>query len=185
MRYIFPRQFQLHNVFTSTIDKNDTTQPFKDYTLREQEIAKSSLAGAVRRQRDATSADLRHISLPKRLRGQAFLLTRRLQKLHCRCSYIKLMNYYCHTLVSEASGQILWNLIVLSNSTTAPIAAALHSTLHLTMRFPLFVERCLQMCYHTVFLGMLKWESLIEKFWLGMLIPLSKHEDLKASRLSK
>ncbi|KAF3315486.1 hypothetical protein TWF173_003404 [Orbilia oligospora] len=38
LKYIFPRAFGLHNVFTSTVDKQDTAQIFKDYTLREDEI---------------------------------------------------------------------------------------------------------------------------------------------------
>ena len=33
MKYIFPRQFGLHNVFTSPVDLRETVQPFKDYTL--------------------------------------------------------------------------------------------------------------------------------------------------------
>ncbi|KAK6536115.1 hypothetical protein TWF281_000361 [Arthrobotrys megalospora] len=38
LKYIFPRAFGLHNVFTSTVNKQDTAQTFKDYTLREEEI---------------------------------------------------------------------------------------------------------------------------------------------------
>ncbi|CAD0096672.1 unnamed protein product [Aureobasidium mustum] len=38
LKYIFPRQFGLHNVFTYAIDMKNSAQPFKDYTLREQEI---------------------------------------------------------------------------------------------------------------------------------------------------
>ncbi|KAK6344067.1 hypothetical protein TWF696_007713 [Orbilia brochopaga] len=38
LKYIFPRAFGLHNVFTSTVDRRDTAQKFKDYTLREEEI---------------------------------------------------------------------------------------------------------------------------------------------------
>ncbi|PCH03091.1 Reverse transcriptase [Penicillium occitanis (nom. inval.)] len=44
MKYIFPRQFGLHNVFTSVVDSRETVQPFKDYTLREEEIARSKFA---------------------------------------------------------------------------------------------------------------------------------------------
>ncbi|KAK6538129.1 hypothetical protein TWF694_011011 [Orbilia ellipsospora] len=45
LKYIFPRAFGLHNVFTSFINKTDTVQAFKDYTLREDEIdAKISLS---------------------------------------------------------------------------------------------------------------------------------------------
>ncbi|TKA71880.1 hypothetical protein B0A55_06334 [Friedmanniomyces simplex] len=38
-KYLFPRQFGLHNVFTSDVDPADTALQFKDYTLREKEIA--------------------------------------------------------------------------------------------------------------------------------------------------
>ncbi|KAF3912145.1 hypothetical protein ABW21_db0205925 [Orbilia brochopaga] len=38
LKYIFPRAFGLHNVFTSTVDRRDTAQKFKDYILREEEI---------------------------------------------------------------------------------------------------------------------------------------------------
>ncbi|RYP25294.1 hypothetical protein DL767_008472 [Monosporascus sp. MG133] len=39
MMYMFPRQFGLHNVFTSRVDFKETSQRLKDYTLREDEIA--------------------------------------------------------------------------------------------------------------------------------------------------
>ncbi|KAL1981064.1 hypothetical protein VTN96DRAFT_3129 [Rasamsonia emersonii] len=78
MKYIFPRQFGLHNVFTSAVDSRETTQPFKDYTLREDEIAR----------RESTK-------LPKRLRGKALALVQQLQKRHQRCSYTELLRHYC------------------------------------------------------------------------------------------
>lgn len=37
-KYVFPRQFGLHNVFTGARDFGTTTQPFRDYTVREVEI---------------------------------------------------------------------------------------------------------------------------------------------------
>lgn len=37
-KYVFPRQFGLHNVFTGIRDFGTTTQPFRDYTVREIEI---------------------------------------------------------------------------------------------------------------------------------------------------
>lgn len=37
-KYVFPRQFGLHNVFTGARDFDTTTQPFRDYTVREAEI---------------------------------------------------------------------------------------------------------------------------------------------------
>ncbi|KAI2147442.1 Telomerase reverse transcriptase [Ophidiomyces ophidiicola] len=79
MKYIFPRQFGLHNVFTSAVDPKTTVQPFKDYTLREDEIA----------------AQQNPNKLPKRLRGLPLRLVQKLQKRHQRCSYVELLKYYC------------------------------------------------------------------------------------------
>lgn len=93
MKYIFPRQFGLHNVFTSVVDSKETSQPFKDYTLREEEIAKAD------RPRNIMSLSTAH--LPKRLRGRAFDLVRRLQILHKRCSYTQLLNHYCPPVSSD------------------------------------------------------------------------------------
>ncbi|KAH0398581.1 hypothetical protein KCU89_g7089, partial [Aureobasidium melanogenum] len=56
LKYIFPRQFRLHNVFTHAVNTKNSAQPFKDYTLREQEI-RSAYRNKQR-------------SLPKRLRGE-------------------------------------------------------------------------------------------------------------------
>lgn len=94
LRHIFPRQFNLHNVFTSEVDRTDTGQPFKDYTFREQEIAKAKQ----RRKRahpaanDGASATA---PLPKRLRTHALELVRRLRNHQARCSYSALLQYYC------------------------------------------------------------------------------------------
>ena len=92
MKYIFPRQFGLHNVFTSSVDARETVQPFKDYTLREQEIA------LLQRQINVKNPSLKgspKVRLPKRLRSQAVALVKKLQKLHSRCSYTELLNHYC------------------------------------------------------------------------------------------
>ncbi|KAI6785680.1 uncharacterized protein J7T54_006014 [Emericellopsis cladophorae] len=44
--YVFPRQFRLHNAFTSHVDWKTTAQKFQDYTLREAEVrlAKAPMA---------------------------------------------------------------------------------------------------------------------------------------------
>lgn len=86
MMYIFPRQFGMHNVFTSEVDWKRTAQRSHDYTLREEEI--SSL------QQDA-SGDSRHPKIPKRLRGTVRHLVERIQVLHQRCSYVELLKHYC------------------------------------------------------------------------------------------
>ena len=80
MKYIFPRQFNLHNVFTSEIDSKETVQKLKDYTVREQEIWKSH-------------GKKNH--LPKRLRSQPFYLVSKLRKRHSKCSYTRTFQHYC------------------------------------------------------------------------------------------
>ncbi|OHW95613.1 telomerase reverse transcriptase [Colletotrichum incanum] len=85
MMYIFPRQFGLHNAFTSRIDHSKTSQKFADYTLREEEIS--------------TLSERQKMRLPKRLRGDAKRLVERLQLLHHRCSYAELLRHYCPSAI--------------------------------------------------------------------------------------
>jgi telomerase reverse transcriptase len=94
MMYIFPREFGLHNVFTSFVDPRETVQPLKDYTLREEEIA--SMYGIKSKQH--TGAKVR---LPRRLRGKVLELVRKLRMSHSQCSYNKLLNHYCPSPVSS------------------------------------------------------------------------------------
>jgi hypothetical protein len=94
MMYIFPREFGLHNVFTSFVDSRETVQPLKDYTLREEEIA--TVYGRMSNQ--ITTAKVR---LPRRLRGEAVELVSKLRLFHSRCSYDKLLNHYCPAPVSS------------------------------------------------------------------------------------
>jgi telomerase reverse transcriptase len=82
MCYIFPQEFGLHNPFTSEVNPFETVQPFKDYTMREDEI--SNIYG---------SADTPKI--PRRLRGRAVDLVRKLRIRHSRCAYAELLNHYC------------------------------------------------------------------------------------------
>lgn len=86
--YIFPRQFGLHNVFTSRVEMSKTSQKFHDYTLREEEIS-SAFPVSVDEQ------PLRLPKIPKRLRNDPERLVRKLQALHGRCSYIELLRHYC------------------------------------------------------------------------------------------
>ena len=80
MKYIFPRQFHLHNAFTSEIDSRETAQKLNDYTVRGQEIWKPR-------------GKMNH--LPKRLRGQPLNLISRLRKRHSKCSYARIFQNYC------------------------------------------------------------------------------------------
>lgn len=88
MMYIFPRQFALHNVFTSHVDPMQTAQRFQDYTLREEEIVRNF------RKSDGCTEVL-DVHVPKRLRGKLEYLVQRLQTLHARCSYAALLQHYC------------------------------------------------------------------------------------------
>lgn len=92
LMYIFPRQFGLHNVFTSTVDFRETAQPFKDYTMREDEIRilRSGHRGGS------------GIKTPKRLRGIVAQLVQKLQILHQRCPYHEIVQYYCPSNVGLA-----------------------------------------------------------------------------------
>ena len=90
MKYIFPRQFGLHNVFTSVVDKTETTHPFKDYTLRESEII-----GTARKLPMTQSGASWRQSIPKRLRGLCEALIRKFQLRHSRCAYVELLRHYC------------------------------------------------------------------------------------------
>lgn len=98
MMYIFPRQFDLHNVFTSAIDANQTAQKFHDYTLREDEISKKMRV-------NKGSPEKSLPKLPKRLRGSTRDLVQRLQVLHARCSYFELLRHYCPTFLDGSHGK--------------------------------------------------------------------------------
>ncbi|KAK1782090.1 Telomerase ribonucleoprotein complex RNA binding domain-containing protein [Copromyces sp. CBS 386.78] len=99
MMYMFPRQFRLHNVFTSVVDRQQTVQKFQDYTLREEEIANKFPKPA--------DGEKPKVKIPKRLRGKTQELVHKLQVLHRRCSYADMLQYYCplpkQLLVTQSS----------------------------------------------------------------------------------
>jgi telomerase reverse transcriptase len=88
MMYIFPRQFGLHNVFTSVVDRKQTAQKFQDYTLREEEIS-AKFTKTIGNEKTL------RVFIPKRLKGKPIHLVERLQILHGRCAYSKLLQHYC------------------------------------------------------------------------------------------
>ena len=101
LKYIFPRQFGLHNVFTSNVDVKDTTQPFQDYTDREEDIARSKFSSG---QRPDLSVKPSH--LPKRLRGEALNLVYRIRRRHVQCPYHALLQKHCpHQLEGDNMAQ--------------------------------------------------------------------------------
>ncbi|WPH03795.1 Hypothetical protein R9X50_00667800 [Acrodontium crateriforme] len=91
-KYIFPREFGLHNVFTSQVDARDTSQAYKDYTLREKEIARVELR---RRKSHPNAAIDRKQPLPKRVKGEILNVIHRIRKRHQRCPYHALLHHYC------------------------------------------------------------------------------------------
>ncbi|RMZ73943.1 telomerase reverse transcriptase [Pyrenophora seminiperda CCB06] len=95
MQYIFPRQFGLHNVFTSKVDPRETAMPFKDYTLREKEIHSSMCRELGARATNPEDIARWKLRTPKRLRGEAIALVEKLRLLHQRCSYMEMLRHYC------------------------------------------------------------------------------------------
>ncbi|KAJ5577953.1 Telomere reverse transcriptase [Penicillium hispanicum] len=101
MKYIFPRQFGLRNVFVSTGDGPEDGDLFKTHGFREEEIHR--LEAQKRHLRDpprGTESAEDHngdggLKVPKRLRGQAMELVRRMRVCHARCSYTNLLQHYC------------------------------------------------------------------------------------------
>ena len=101
MRHIFPRQYGLHNVFTSVVDKRETAMAFKDYTLREKEIhqAMSRKIPAAKCTEELVTRWKQRV--PKRLRGEAVALVDKMRKLNKRCSYMELLRHYCPVEVNN------------------------------------------------------------------------------------
>ncbi len=104
MKYILPRQFGLHNVFTCDTDSKETSQPFQDYTLREREIAisrREHVAALPERLKDRPNL---YLGIPRRLRGSALELTRNMRRNHRKCPYVALFRHYCPTNPNLAHG---------------------------------------------------------------------------------
>jgi telomerase reverse transcriptase len=125
MMYMFPRQFGLHNVFTSTVDYTKTAQKLQDYTLREDEIK------AFVQQHGGTEG-LKAIKTPKRLRGDPTGLTKRLQVLHGRCAYKELLRHYCPTALDAVPRRPPRRKLIISS--TAPDRVMASSSIPATGR---------------------------------------------------
>ncbi|KAI1518837.1 telomerase reverse transcriptase [Pyrenophora tritici-repentis] len=95
MRYIFPRQFGLHNVFTSKVDFRETAMPFKDYTLREKEIHSTMCRELGKNATNPEHVARWKLRTPKRLRGDVMTLVEKLRVLNQRCSYMEMLRHYC------------------------------------------------------------------------------------------
>nr|OQO19315.1 hypothetical protein B0A51_11621 [Rachicladosporium sp. CCFEE 5018] len=97
MKHMFPRQFRLHNVFTSTTDRMETAQQFRDYTDREEEIARLHVQMRAGRTVEPHPA----VKCPRRLRGAASRLVRSIRKRHSKCSYRALLDHHCPSAVVD------------------------------------------------------------------------------------
>ncbi|KAJ5677257.1 uncharacterized protein N7477_002890 [Penicillium maclennaniae] len=101
MKYIFPREFGLSNVFTISADSKNCFDMLSSHNCRENDIARDDEKR--RQKRCQSSGDQLREELggnfservPKRLRGKALELVRRLRLNHARCSYGELLKYYC------------------------------------------------------------------------------------------
>jgi hypothetical protein len=100
LRHMFPRQYGLHNVFTSKVDGRETAQAFKDYTLRETEIQQAMYRDLSVKERTPERVLQWKSRIPKRLRGDTVALVGRMRKLNQRCSYMELLRHYCPIEVS-------------------------------------------------------------------------------------
>ena len=89
MKYIFPRQFGLHNVFTPDHESKNGVHGFKHHTLRE--IEKNGLAT---RDTSAAGHQLKPESLPRRLRGATQNVVRKMRRNANRLPYAQLLRYY-------------------------------------------------------------------------------------------
>ena len=102
MEYVFPHQFDLHNVFTSGLNSKTPNQGIKGYASRYVEISglrKTSL-GAL-----ATSSTA--MKVPKRLRGLAQDLVRKIQRNNARCPYAQLLRHYTsQALIAEVKAEM-------------------------------------------------------------------------------
>ncbi|KAF2794045.1 hypothetical protein K505DRAFT_361455 [Melanomma pulvis-pyrius CBS 109.77] len=123
MRYIFPRQFGLHNVFTSKVDMRETSMPFKDYTLREKEIQQLMCRVTAKNALPETEVAKRNIHVPKRLRGATVALVDKLRNLHRKCSYMELLRHYCPVEGLHLSPRPDWRKSRLQPGAVVPAAA--------------------------------------------------------------
>lgn len=113
LKYVFPRQFGLLNAFTVDPDGRNSTDDLKSFMFRENEISsleeqrprRASQPGCA-----ASDGGTEQIKVPKRLRGSAIELIRKLRTRNARCSYVELLRYYCPTDVRHS-----YHLRVVSN----------------------------------------------------------------------
>lgn len=123
MRHLFPRQYGLHNVFTSVVDRRETTMAFKDYTLREKEIHQAMCRELSEAKRTEESMLRWKQRVPKRLRGEPLALVNKLRKLNKRCSYTELLRHYCPIEGLDLSSKPAWRTSALQPKDDISMAA--------------------------------------------------------------
>lgn len=107
MKYIFPGQFGLRNVFTLDSDERNIMDESKSFMFRESEISRLEEEKRLQRPQpeneiaDADCGAVRSVKVPKRLRGIAIELVRKLRNRNAQCSYGELLRYYCPTDVRQ------------------------------------------------------------------------------------
>jgi telomerase reverse transcriptase len=104
MKYVFPLQFGLHNVFTSVVDKSETAWEFKDYTLREHEI---NFVEHRSIQKVGPGSRSKAAKVPRRLRGAPSALVQKIRKRHSQCSYSQQLRHHCPIRSHESCASIL------------------------------------------------------------------------------
>ncbi|KAJ5356035.1 reverse transcriptase [Penicillium concentricum] len=103
MKYIFPRQFGLLNVFTLDPDACKNTDASKGFMFRETEISRLEEEKRLQRPQLGNGfagkdcGAVKSIKVPKRLRGITIELVRKLRNRNAQCSYGELLRYYCPT----------------------------------------------------------------------------------------
>ncbi|OQO07688.1 hypothetical protein B0A48_07385 [Cryoendolithus antarcticus] len=95
--HVFPRQFGLHNVFTSTTNRMETAQQFRDYTNREEEIARL----LVQNRHGHTAGPNTDVKGPRRLRGAASNFVGSIRRRHDDCSYKALLDHHCPSAIVD------------------------------------------------------------------------------------
>ncbi|KAJ5442593.1 reverse transcriptase [Penicillium cf. griseofulvum] len=103
MKYIFPRQFGLLNVFSLGLDAREKMDASKSFMFRESEISRLEEEKRLQRPQlgnefaDADCGSVRSVKVPKRLRGITIELVQKLRNRNAQCSYRQLLRYYCPT----------------------------------------------------------------------------------------
>ena len=106
MKYIFPRQFGLENVFIPGPDGRKSTAHLKSQGSRETEISQLDQKRRLRQPRpenECANADggVESLKVPKRLRGVVEII-RKIRNRNAQCSYSEMLRYYCPTEVRHS-----------------------------------------------------------------------------------